>query len=55
LPQPLDEMPYALAFADGLLLAGLADGTIYASRDSGDSWEQGPLNGESPERILAFA
>ena len=55
LPQPLDEMPYALAFADGLLLAGLADGTIYASRDSGDSWEHVPLDGESPERILAFA
>ena len=55
LPQPLDEMPYALAFADGLLLAGLADGTIYASRDSGDSWEHVPLSGESPERILAFA
>ncbi len=27
LPQPLDEMPYALAFADGFLAAGLADGT----------------------------
>jgi photosystem II stability/assembly factor-like uncharacterized protein len=55
LPQPLDEMPYALAFADGLLAAGLADGTIYASRDAGDSWERVPLAGEAPERILAFA
>jgi photosystem II stability/assembly factor-like uncharacterized protein len=55
LPQPLDEMPYALAFADGLLAAGLADGTIYASRDAGDSWERVELAGDSPERILAFA
>ena len=55
LPQPLDEMPYALAFAGDVLVAGLADGTAYASRDSGDSWERARLEGEPPERILAFA
>ena len=55
LPQPLDEMPYALAFADDVLAAGLADGTIYATRDRGDSWEQVRLEGEAPPRILAFA
>jgi photosystem II stability/assembly factor-like uncharacterized protein len=55
LPQPLEAMPYALAFVDGLLVAGLADGTIYATRDGGDSWEQARLEGEQPPRILAFA
>jgi hypothetical protein len=48
-------MPYALAFADGLLAAGLADGTVYASRDAGDSWERLRVEGEPPGRILAFA
>lgn len=55
LPRPLDDMPYALAHADGLLAAGLADGTIYATRDGGDSWEQVRLEGDLPPRILAFA
>ena len=55
LPQPLDEMPYALAFADGVLAAGLADGAIYTSRDDGDSWEPLPLEGDPLARILAFA
>lgn len=55
LPQPLDAMPYALAFADGFLAAGLADGSIYASADTGDSWQQVRLAGDPPERILALA
>ena len=55
LPQPLVEMPYALAFADGLLAAGLADGTIYASSDRGDSWRQVRLDGDRLPRITAFA
>lgn len=55
LPQPLDEMPYALAFADDVIVAGLADGAVYASPDAGDSWEPARLEGEPPERILAFA
>jgi photosystem II stability/assembly factor-like uncharacterized protein len=55
LPQPLDEMPYALTFVDGVLAAGLANGTIYATRDRGDSWERVRLEGEAPKRILAFA
>jgi photosystem II stability/assembly factor-like uncharacterized protein len=55
LPQPFDKMPYALAFADGVLAAGLADGTVYATHDRGDSWEQARLEGDPPPRILAFA
>jgi photosystem II stability/assembly factor-like uncharacterized protein len=55
LPQPLDEMPYALALTDGVLAAGLADGTIYASRDDGDSWTRVRVEGDAPARILAFA
>jgi photosystem II stability/assembly factor-like uncharacterized protein len=55
LPQPLDHMPYALAFAGGQLVAGLADGTVYASADGGDTWKHVRLEGDLPERILAFA
>jgi photosystem II stability/assembly factor-like uncharacterized protein len=55
LPQPLEKMPYALAFADGLLVTGLADGTVYMSMDTGDSWRQVQLTGDPPQRILAFA
>jgi photosystem II stability/assembly factor-like uncharacterized protein len=55
LPQPLDAMPYALAWADGRLLAGLADGTLLASRDRGDTWERQSLSGDPLTRILALA
>jgi hypothetical protein len=39
LPVPAGSMPYALAMADGELLAGMADGRILVSGDRGDSWE----------------
>jgi photosystem II stability/assembly factor-like uncharacterized protein len=51
LSPPLRSMPYALAFVDETLVAGLADGTVYASSDRGDSWDQ---VADAP-RILAFA
>jgi photosystem II stability/assembly factor-like uncharacterized protein len=51
LPDPLDSMPYALAFADGALVAGLAGGAVYASRDLGERWEH---VADAP-RISAFA
>jgi photosystem II stability/assembly factor-like uncharacterized protein len=38
LPEPLPAMPYALVAGDGRLLAGLADGQIWESRDRGGSW-----------------
>jgi hypothetical protein len=41
-------MPYALLAVDGRVLAGLADGRLWQSRDGGDTWtelrpEGGPL------------
>jgi photosystem II stability/assembly factor-like uncharacterized protein len=38
-----DSMPYALACSDGSLYAGLADGSLLASRDRGESWQPLPL------------
>jgi hypothetical protein len=48
-------MPYALAWVEGRLLAGLADGTLLASRDRGDTWEKQPLSGDPLTRILALS
>jgi photosystem II stability/assembly factor-like uncharacterized protein len=51
LTPPLESMPYALAFVDGELVAGLADGAVLATTDLGDSWR---AVARAP-RILAFA
>jgi hypothetical protein len=40
LPEPLDNMVYALASGPGRLFAGLIDGEIYTSEDSGESWNR---------------
>jgi photosystem II stability/assembly factor-like uncharacterized protein len=55
LPEELDSMPYALAFDDGVLAAGLSDGTVWTTRDRGDAWERVDLEGDAPRRITAFA
>jgi len=55
LPQPLKSFPYALVSAAGQLFAGLNDGSIYVSRDLGDSWQALALTGESMPGILAMA
>jgi photosystem II stability/assembly factor-like uncharacterized protein len=55
LPQPLESMPYALVHAAGRLLAGLANGTIYASDDGGDTWEPLELKGDPLTGIRALA
>jgi photosystem II stability/assembly factor-like uncharacterized protein len=57
LPDPLPAMPYALVAADGRLFAGLADGQIWESRDSGDSWRACNIRaGGIPElHALAYA
>lgn len=39
LATPPDSMPYALAMADGELLAGMAAGRVLRSGDDGESWE----------------
>jgi len=54
LPQPLDAMPYAFAWADGRLVTGLSDGTLFASSDGGDSWVKQALRGDGLPRILAL-
>jgi hypothetical protein len=36
---PPDSMPYALAFDDGRLVAGMADGRVLESPDRGESWD----------------
>ena len=52
---PTHAMPYALTFAaDGTLIAGLADGSVYASADRGATWVRLELAGEGPERIVAL-
>ena len=55
LPQPLDSMPYALAFANGALYAALADGRLYASRDRGESWTELDRRGDRISSATALA
>ena len=54
LPEPLPAMPYALAAADGLLFAGLADGQIWVSGDHGDTWRAAALSGGSLTELHAL-
>ena len=53
LPRPLEAMPYALAWSDGRLVAGLRDGRILESEDGGDTWRDGGTAGL--DRIVAMA
>ena len=55
LPDPLDSMPYALAFAGDSLVAGLADGRVFLSDDRGASWAPIALDGAGLGRIAALA
>ncbi len=55
LPQPLDEMPYALAFAGERLFAALRNGELWASADRGDSWQAQRLTGEPVTGLNALA
>jgi photosystem II stability/assembly factor-like uncharacterized protein len=50
-----DAMPYALAIAEGRLVAGLADGRLAASADRGETWDQVPLSGDELPGVLALA
>jgi hypothetical protein len=55
LPEPLPAMPYALVAAGRRLLAGLADGQLYASADRGETFAACRITGEAPPRIVALA
>jgi photosystem II stability/assembly factor-like uncharacterized protein len=55
LPVPLASMPYALAFPGDRLFAGLADGTLYASADRGDTWLPLELRGSPLPSVVALA
>lgn len=56
LPEPLDHMPYALvthASSPGYLLAGLSNGDLWESDDSGDSWSRMEISFSGVHRALA--
>jgi photosystem II stability/assembly factor-like uncharacterized protein len=55
LPDPLDALPYALLAEGGELFAGLADGSIYASDDRGNSWRALRITGDAPTHVSAMA
>jgi photosystem II stability/assembly factor-like uncharacterized protein len=55
LAPPSDAMPYALAAADGALLAGMSDGRLFASADRGASWTEVALPAPGSDAILALA
>jgi photosystem II stability/assembly factor-like uncharacterized protein len=54
LPEPLPAMPYALLATEDRLVAGLADGRLWESRDRGDSWMQLRLEGDALTRLVAL-
>jgi photosystem II stability/assembly factor-like uncharacterized protein len=56
LPEPLPAMPYALITADEQrLFAGFANGQIWESGDSGDSWHPCTLEGQTITSLNALA
>jgi photosystem II stability/assembly factor-like uncharacterized protein len=55
LPDPLPAMPYALVAAEGRLIAGLANGELWESRDQGDVWRKCELRWDPLIRLLALA
>jgi photosystem II stability/assembly factor-like uncharacterized protein len=55
LPEPMPAMPYAFVATEDLLLAGLANGEIWASTDGGDLWSQAALEGDPLTELHALA
>jgi len=55
LPQPMNSMPYSLITGPepGRLDVGFADGTVWESRDGGDTWAPLPFRLPRVERALA--
>jgi photosystem II stability/assembly factor-like uncharacterized protein len=52
---PLASMPYALAFVDGRLFAGFANGTLFASDDRGNSWRPLDVRGAPLTSLVALS
>ena len=55
LPDPLPAMPYALVASSDRLLAGLANGELWESRDRGDKWRRCDLLGDLPRLVALVA
>lgn len=55
LPDPINNMPYALLSTGARLLAGLSNGQVYLSDDKGESWRAVEITGPSLEGLRAFA
>lgn len=55
LTAPLEAMPYALASAQGCVLAGLADGELWCSEDGGERWRKCEVEGEPPSAVHDLA
>jgi hypothetical protein len=55
LPEPLPAMPYTLVAIEGRLFAGLANGQLWESRDRGESWHAGALEGDVLTGLSALA
>jgi photosystem II stability/assembly factor-like uncharacterized protein len=55
LPEPLPAMAYALVAADGRLFAGLANGQIWESSDTGGSWRASTTQGDPVSAVHALA
>jgi photosystem II stability/assembly factor-like uncharacterized protein len=54
LPEPLSAMPYALVAVEGGLVAGFADGEIWGSADSGETWQAYSLQGDALTELHAL-
>ena len=54
LPQPLENMIYALATVPGFVFAGLINGEIYMSDDLGDAWSRLQVHGDPLPGITAL-
>jgi photosystem II stability/assembly factor-like uncharacterized protein len=54
LPEPLDDMPYALAVAEGRVVVGLRSGRLFASDDLAERWRELEVAGDPLQRVRAI-
>lgn len=55
LPDPLRAMAYALVSTEDRVFVGLADGTVFESLDTGETWRQLGVRGDVPTELHALA